>query len=310
MFNVLIPPPMLESLAKLRREASVAMLGLRFVEDGEIPDHSIDVAIVDDHTDLTGRDLNRLSAILSLSVGVDRLLAADVLPNTRIVRLLIPDHQYLMREYIVYHVLRSHRLFGRTEAQFSARTWDWLPFERPVAGKSVLVLGLGYLGVASAVALRDMGMAVTGLSRSLKQIRGIRSITGDDSLKHIIPTVDFLVCLLPLTPATRGFLNASRLRCLPKQAVFINASRAACVDQPELVRMLSERALAGAVLDVVDEEPLSELSPLWTVPNLMITPHMAAVPPPEAYVPAIIDALQRLVGGRELTNVVDRQRGY
>jgi glyoxylate/hydroxypyruvate reductase A len=109
---------------------------------------------------------------------------------------------------------------------------------------------------------------------------------------------------------TRNLLDTTRLRRLPGRAVLINASRAGCLDLPALVAMLRSGRLAGAVLDVLEGEPLAADSPLWTVPNLMLTPHCAAVPSAAAYLTAIVEALRAILAGRDLPNRIDKSQGY
>lgn len=310
MLNVLLSAPMFDEPARFRSEIEVAMPGARIAVDGELPDEAINVIIADDHTDPRGRHFPNLTAVLSLSAGVDGLLIRDEISNARIVRLLTPDHQQLMREYVVYHVLRAHGQFRAGEEQQRARRWEWLPPASPVAGKKAVVLGMGFLGAPTATALRDLGLMVTSWSRTARTTRGITSVLGENALLDALGEADFVVCLLPLTDATRGLLNAARLGRLPSRAFLINASRAACLELTQLVQLLHERSLAGAVLDVFENEPLSSESPLWTVPNLTITPHMAAVPSAHAYLPVIVESLRAILMGGEIPNTVDRNEGY
>jgi glyoxylate/hydroxypyruvate reductase A len=310
MLNVLLSAPMFDTSPGFRSQIEEAAPGVRVAGEGDLADQDVDILIADDHTDPTGRRFPRLTAVLSLSAGVDRLLQHGQFGQVGIGRLLTPEHQQSMRDYIAYHVLRANGPFRAAERQQRERRWDWLEPATPVAGKSALVLGTGFLGAAAAATLRDLGLAVTGWSRAARPLPGIASIAGEDALRDALGDTDFLICLLPLTAMTRNLLDTARLRRLPDRAVLINASRAGCLDLPALVAMLRSGRLAGAVLDVLEGEPLAADSPLWTVPNLTLTPHCAAVPSAAAYLTAIVEALRAILAGRDLPNRIDKSQGY
>jgi glyoxylate/hydroxypyruvate reductase A len=310
MLDVLLSAPMWDAPRDFRLEVEAALPGVRISSEGEIPDEAVAVIIADDHADIAGRRFPNLQAALSLSVGVEHLLRCESIATAPVIRLLTCDHQRLMREYVVYQVLRAHGQFQAAEHHQRDRTWDWLPPRAPIAGRKALVLGAGYLSVPTAIALRDLGLTVTTWCRTPRRQPGITSISGEDALLQSLVDTDYVVCMLPLTEQTLQLLNAKRLRHLPSRAVLINVSRAACVDLAEVADMLGEGALTAAVWDVFDNEPLSPDSSLWTLPNLTITPHMAAVPLASAYLPAIVEALRRILDGEAFADAVDRARGY
>jgi glyoxylate/hydroxypyruvate reductase A len=308
--NVLIAAPMLDDSAGFRTRAQATSLWARFVLDGELCDEKIDVLVVDDHWDSEGRQFPNLKTVLSLSVGVERLLASADLAHARVVRLLTREHQQLMREYVLYHLLRSNRQFLTAEQLQQAHRWEWQSPSRPLAGRRALVLGSGFLGGATAAALQDFGLSVITWSRTARPGDGVPSISGEEALADALDDADFLICLLPLTPATRGILGAGHLRRLPRRAVLVNVSRAECIDLSALRCMLHEGSIAGAVLDVFPIEPLADDSPFWAVPNLTVTPHLAATPAPETYLPVLAEALYAIREGHDLRHAVDRNRGY
>jgi glyoxylate/hydroxypyruvate reductase len=308
--DVLLAAPMLEAPSAFAAAIEAALPQVRIWADGAVADNAVDVVIIDDHASLLGRRLVRASTALSLSAGVEHLFGHDALAGARIYRVLTPKHQQLMREYVIHQLLASQVLVRHAEELQRCRRWEWLPPRTPLAGRHALVLGLGFLGNPCAQALRDLGLVVTGLNRTGCDVPGINVVSDQGGLAEALQRTDFLVCLLPLTPETNGMIGARQLALLPRHAVVVNASRPACIDQAALIELLRSRRLAGAVLDVIEREPVPPNDPIWQVPNLTITPHCAATPPTEAYLPAIIEALARLQSGEVPRNPVEPLRGY
>ncbi len=151
---------------------------------------------------------------------------------------------------------------------------DRLP--RDLRGQTVAVLGLGTIGGHVARYARAFGMRVVGLRRSPAGIEdGVDEWATPDRLAEVLPRADVLVVTLPLTSQTRGLLDASMLDLLPEGAIFINVARGQIVDEAALTERLASGRLGGAYLDVFEEEPLPETSPLWDLPNVIISPHDA-----------------------------------
>jgi phosphoglycerate dehydrogenase-like enzyme len=153
-------------------------------------------------------------------------------------------------------------------------------------------------------------MTVTGLSRSGSRATGFGQVFPVARIDEFLPGLDYLVAVLPDTPQTDNLLNAETLSLLPSHACFFNVGRANIVDDTALVSALSDGRLGGAVLDVFDEEPIPDSSPLWDTPNLLVTAHMAAVSHPELIVPIFLDNYRRYRAGSKLVNIVDFDRGY
>jgi glyoxylate/hydroxypyruvate reductase A len=174
---------------------------------------------------------------------------------------------------------------------------------------------MGELGANAASLLHRLGFRVAGWSRTGKAPPGIEAYCGPAELEAFLRRTEILVCLLPLTPATREILNISVFRRLRYNGVLqgaylINAGRGALQVDRDIVEALDEGALAGAVLDVFSTEPLPVASPLWTHPKVTITPHNAAVSDPRAIVRNVLRQIDRCELGVELQHVVDRQAGY
>jgi glyoxylate/hydroxypyruvate reductase len=163
--------------------------------------------------------------------------------------------------------------------------------------------------------LRRLGFAVAGWSRSPKNLPCIETFHGDEQLEPFLRRSEILVCLLPLTAATRGILRLELLRKLKRDgaaggAYLINAGRGALQVEADILTALDEGALAGVTLDVFASEPLTRESRLWAHPMVTITPHNAAMSAPRALVANVLRQIERFEAGLPLEHVVDRAAGY
>jgi phosphoglycerate dehydrogenase-like enzyme len=190
----------------------------------------------------------------------------------------------------------------------------WEPrFTSTIEGRTLVVVGIGALGAEVARVARRFGLRVLGVRRGGRPHRAVERVYSPDQLDRVLPRADFLVVTLPLTPETRGLIGRKELDLLPSHAGIVNLGRGPVLDNAALAEKLERGELAGAVLDVVDEEPLPPGSPLWTTPNLIITPH-CAVDDGARYVARCLDVFfdnaGRYLAGRPLRNRVDPARGY
>jgi glyoxylate/hydroxypyruvate reductase A len=158
--------------------------------------------------------------------------------------------------------------------------------------------------------LAALGFPVVGWSRSPKSVPGLESFAGETMLAAFLARTDILVCLLPLTPATAGIINAHTLSLLPRGAFVINAARGGHVVDADLIAALNSGQIAGATLDVFQTEPLPQDHPFWTHPKITVTPHIASITNPETAGEQIVANIRRLVAGAPLLHLVDREAGY
>jgi phosphoglycerate dehydrogenase-like enzyme len=183
----------------------------------------------------------------------------------------------------------------------------------PIAGRTVAIVGVGRIGGEVARLARRFGMRVLGVRRSGRPHRWVHRMFTTKGLRVALRQADFVVVTTPLTSDTRGLIGAKELDCLPRHAGLVNLGRGPVVDYDALSAKLWTRELSGAVLDVFHEEPLPPESPLWTTPNVVLSPH-CAVDDGRAYVSRCLDIffdnLRRYLGGRPLRNIVDRTQGY
>lgn len=263
-------------------------------------------------------DLKRypnLKAIFSLAAGVDHILEDPELPEgVPIVRMVDQSLTAQMSEYAIYHVLRYHRNMHLYEDFQRERRWEQLPLHR-VRDRRVGMLGIGVLGQDVGRKLQALGFDVLGWRRTARPIDGIETFHGPDGLTPFLNRTDILVCLLPLTPATRGILDAGTFAALPKGAFVINMARGAHLVEEDLIGALGSGQpdsghLAGATLDVFREEPLPPDHPFWRHPKITVTPHIASLSDARSGARDIIDNIRRLRAGAPVRNLVDPEIGY
>lgn len=262
---------------------------------------------------LTG--LPNLAAIFSLGAGVDFLFADEKLPAVPIARVVDPDLTTRMSEYIVLHSLMYLRQQHRYMRQQREGLWEDDRNQPAARAVRVGIMGLGELGLDAARKLQAIGFDVAGWSRSAKTIAGLTTFSGEGGLKAFLGRTDILVCLVPLTPDTRGIIDAELIGGLAQGGrlggpFIINAGRGGLQVEADILAALDAGTLKGATLDVFETEPLPSASPLWRHPGVTITPHNAAMSEPEAIASLIAAQIRRLEAGEPLQHLVDPDRGY
>jgi glyoxylate/hydroxypyruvate reductase A len=251
-----------------------------------------------------------LKLIVSMGAGVDHLLRPPGPPRgVPVARLKDERLTSGMTEWVLLNVLRFHRQDLEYRAQQAARIWDELPATE-TARRRIGFLGLGELGLAAARACAALGFPVQGWTRSPRNVAGIGTFHGEDGLPAMLAQTDILVCLLPLTPQTRGIVNARTLALLPRGAFLLNAARGGHVVADDLLAALDSGHVAAAALDVFEPEPLPADHPFWTHPRVLVTPHAASITIPSSAAPQVVENIRRAREGRPLINLVDFATGY
>jgi glyoxylate/hydroxypyruvate reductase A len=250
-----------------------------------------------------------LKMIVNLGAGVDHIVDRVDLPSVRITRLSDPAMVRMMASYVTFSVLRYLRDIPECEAQQRQHVWRFI-HQRDADTYKVGVLGLGELGGSAALELARHGLDVRGWSRSAKEITGITCSHGIDNLDAFLPELDVLVLLLPLTEATRRILDRRRLSLLKSGIKIINPGRGALIEESALIEKLQSGHVGGVTLDTVETEPLAVESPLWDMPHVLITPHLASRPHPEVAARQIADNIRCIRSERPISFEVDRARGY
>ncbi|CAH0211554.1 Glyoxylate/hydroxypyruvate reductase A [Pseudomonas sp. Bi123] len=250
-----------------------------------------------------------LRIVYAAGAGVDQFDLASLPGHVSLIRLVDRLMADIMAEYVLFGVIALHRdILSYQEDQ---RSGSWHP--RPIVRASqrrVGVMGVGNLGRAALDRLQPLGFQLSGWNRSLKDVPGGSCYVGPEQLDAFLGQCDILVNMLPLTPETDGILNAERLACLPHGAGLINVGRGAHVIEQDLLDALDEGRLGGAVLDVLEQEPPSQGSPVWKHPRILLTPHVASDVQISGAVAVIVENLAREKARKPLVNVVDRSKGY
>lgn len=252
----------------------------------------------------------RLRFIACAGAGVDDLLAAGDLPaDVPITRPYDELQAARMVQYVALAVLRWHRELPRYESQQRERRWVRLPTQAEDQW-SIGLMGFGQLGHAVAAGLAALKYPVRAWTRTPQSEPGVTTFFGPEGLATFLSGTRVLVCLLPLTDATRGLLAAPLFAKLPAGAYVVNVSRGPILVESDLMTALDAGHLAGAALDVHAREPLPAESPVWRHDRILVTPHIAAMPRPETTARQLLDNLQRARRGEPLQHLVDRDRGY
>ena len=218
----------------------------------------------------------------------------------------VPIAEYVMAAMVM---LQSD-ITGFVRAQ-----WEKKWARRPVGtlqGRTLGILGLGAIGTDVAVRAAAFGMRVRGVSRSGGVVPGCAIVRTPDRLREVLAECDFVAVTLPLTGETRAMVNDDAFGAMKRGAYLVNVSRGGVVDERAMIRALTSRRLAGACVDVFETEPLPADSPLWSMRNVILTPHIAGMR--EDYVERLLDLflanLDAFDNGTPMTNVVDLARGY
>ena len=241
--------------------------------------------------------LPNLKWVCSVAAGVEKLLVPDLAERVPVSRIVDTEQAEGIAQFVVLMALRHARGLAAYEAQQRVQVWR----RQPVAAvrSRVVVLGMGTMGGAVAQLLGAVGFAVQGWSR--------RSGT---PLAAVLGAADIVVCALPLTAQTDRLLDAAAFAQMPRGSYLINIARGAHVVEADLIEAVTRGHLSGAALDVQCREPMPADDPLWAVPGITITPHIAAQSSPGTIAAQFVAGLRCVQRGEPPPRVVDRARGY
>ena len=254
----------------------------------------------------------KLKLVQSLAAGIDHLLADPQLPRGRpLCRIVDPGMAAGMTAYVSWAVVQHHRGMRAYVASSAAGRWQEQEVVSPRRHR-VGIAGLGTLGLACAEALAAIGYPVRGWSRSAKQAlpAGVAGFHGEAQLDEFLSGCDTLVCLLPLTPQTQGFLDAALFARLPRGAHLVNVGRGDHLVEADLLPALASGQLAAATLDAFSREPLPPDHPFWGDPRILVTPHIATRTDHRVIAQQTLANLALLQRGERPQHQVDLERGY
>jgi phosphoglycerate dehydrogenase-like enzyme len=253
-----------------------------------------------------------LKWIQAASAGVDALLFPELVESHVVLTNARRVFDEAISEYVVgLLLLFAKDLIGVIDRQ---RAGEWRPREtETLAGKRLLVVGIGPIGRAIGRSGDRLGMLVRGLGRTARPGDAVfGTILGPSDFREALAWADYVVDALPATPDTHHRFDAEAFDAMTMWSRFVNVGRGSTVDELALVEALRSGSISGAALDVFEEEPVPADSPLWDLPNLVISPHMAGdfAGHREALVELFVENLERYLTGRPLKNVVDKSLGF
>ena len=224
-------------------------------------------------------------------------------------------HATALAEFVLFAMLYFAKRMPRVLADQRRRHWERFALDT-LPGKTLGVVGLGQVGRAIARVARGAGLRVVAVRRTASgtgsDLPDVAVVYPQSGLGALLAESDYVVLIVPFTPDTAGLLGAREIALMKPGAVLINIARGQLVDEPALIDALRSGHLGGAALDVFATEPLPANSPLWDLPNVLVTPHSmsTALGENEALVELFCENLRRYLAGEALRNVFDRGRGY
>lgn len=271
----------------------------------------------------------RLRWVQVLTVGVNALLTPEGLAHPCVVTNARGAHTVPVAEHALALMLALARKLPAYFSQQRDRRWEWIDNDE-LEGATLGLVGYGSIGAAIAARAAGFGMRVLAMARRPRTdtAAGVAAAGGPaparggpavewyprERLREMLAACDYVVVAVPLTPETRGMLGRPELAAMKSGAAIVNIARGAVIDEAALIEALRSGHVGGAGLDVFETEPLPSDSPLWTMPNVIVTPHIAshsASPPLRRRLLRLaMDNLRRFLGDRPLENVVDKQVGY
>jgi glyoxylate/hydroxypyruvate reductase len=258
----------------------------------------------------------RLRWIQGTAAGFGELVRQADLPEDSLARVTVTSaagvHAGPLAEFAMFGLLAFTRGLPRLLSDTRARRWDHHPVGE-LAGRTLLVVGLGAIGREVARLAGAFGMRVIAVNRTGEaDVAWVDEVHPTSSLPDLMPLAQAVVVTLPLTEETTGLLDAEAITRLPEGAVLVNVGRGAVIDEQALIEALEQGRVAGAALDVFATEPLPDDSPLWEMSNVLISPHTAAlsIHENERIVDLFSENLRRYLRGDDLVNRVDTTLFY
>jgi glyoxylate/hydroxypyruvate reductase A len=279
-----------EEMEKYAPEAEIAFVGTTFPQD-------------------LFKRMPKLEWVQVMAAGVESFFKnAEQFKNTLVCRVLGIYGKY-MAEYVLAYILYLSQNIGRVLKAQSEKNWD--PFLMEFIHKKTFgIMGLGAIGTVVAKKAKDMGMRVISWDMIKKDVPFVDRQYGVDEMKDFLKEADYVVLSLPVTPATVNLINRDVFKAMKKTSYLINICRGAVIDEKALVEALKENEIAGAVIDVMKQEPLPPESELWDCPNLILSPHISGPGLPEDMVEVFKENFKRYLGGKPLLGLIDFERGF
>lgn len=259
---------------------------------------------------------DRLRWVHAIQAGAGAMVTAAELSAEQLERVTVTTsagvHASSLAEFAVFGMLAGSQDLARLRRDQAAHEWPERRATRQLSGAAVLIIGAGEIGSAIARRAKALGMRTVGVKRTVEPLEHFDEVVGTDELRARAAEAGYLVVTLPGTASTEHLVDADVLAACPPGVVVVNVGRGSVIDEQALIAALRSGQVGSAALDVFEREPLDDASPLWELPNVIVSPHTAALDDGEEQRVADLfcDNLRRYLGGRPLKNVVGASAGY
>lgn len=312
LVNAPTPPGILEEVAALSPRISI--LGAEDLKEEPALIGEIEI-VYGDLASEQWAEAKSLKWYQLVGAGVDDLLTAEVIAHPVVIT-NAHMHARAISEHLFSMLFMLTRRLHIAYCQQLAQKWDKSSFTHggldTLLGKTLGVVGLGAVGSSAAQIGVALGMRVLGLDQARRELPDVDTVYSPERKLEMLAQCDYIMVTLPLTSATRHFISQHELQSIKPGALLFNVGRGGTIDTDVMVAALQSGKLGGAGLDVVDPQPLPADHPLWTMPNVIITPHYAGMY--RGYFAdsgrIFLDNLRRYLDGKPLLNVVDKDAGY
>jgi phosphoglycerate dehydrogenase-like enzyme len=311
---LLAMPPEIQAQYDARLRASFPELAIHLVDHHSKVGpyiHSADILVTFAPmlTDEVLRQATNLKWVQALGTGVDNLVDLPSLRRTVIVTNIRGIHGAAVSEAAIMAMLALSRNLPRTLRNQDRHFWERWPASL-LEGRTVGILGVGVIAEALAPRCRALGMSVVGISSSKRAVAAFDRVYGRDELVAAVRELNYLIVLTPYSPATRNMVDAAVLSAMKPPSYVINLARGGVIDEEALVEALENGQIAGAALDVFGQEPLPEDHPLWSMKNVIVTPHLGGFFDgyAERALPVVEENIRRYLAGDKanMINIVTR----
>lgn len=254
---------------------------------------------------------SRLKWVHALSAGVEHLLPPALVQSDIILTNSRGIHGIPIAEHVLAYILAFSRGLPQAFANQKKKLWQRMKTDE-IYDKTIGIVGLGSIGREIAKRAKALGLKVLATKRTQTTELFVNNLYTPDQLDLLLAASDYVVVTLPLTEKTAGMFTMESFKTMKKSAYFINVSRGQIICEPDLAAALETGVIRGAGLDVFESEPLPETSPLWSMENVIITPHVAALSPyyMERAIKLFIENLSKYLHNADMLNVIDKEKGY
>lgn len=306
-----------EHIEKIKNvDSSLEVIAVSASENSETEPHLADAEVVAGIPQAlpdSFKNAKNLKWIQSFSAGVDKVLASDIKERDVLLSNIAGAQDTPIAEHILGFLLLFTKKFHVSFRNQAKKIWERDVGATELRGKVVLIAGLGNIGTEAARLASCVGARVVAVDRpGAAKPDFVEKLYGSDEWEQALPTADFVVSCVPHTEHTHYLFNKEKFAIIKHTAVFVNISRGEVVREADLIEALKEGIIAGAALDVMEQEPLPKDSPLWEMENVVVTPHRAGHS--EKYMDRAVEVfcknLQAYIKGETLPNLVDKQKGY